>query len=91
MLEAAVERLLNVVEGVLADLDALDGDADLEPSLASLGALSASFDQTRWAVGLTADLEEQCEGGGGDDACDDEGAQCEGEGDHDEREPEEAW
>jgi len=33
LMEAALERLLGAVEGVLADLDALDGDADLEPSL----------------------------------------------------------
>ncbi len=32
-MESALDRLLAAVDGVLADLDALDGDGDLEPAL----------------------------------------------------------
>jgi hypothetical protein len=37
-LEAALDRLLNAVEGVLADLDDLDGDPDLEEQCEDEGA-----------------------------------------------------
>ncbi len=68
-LEEAVERLI-------AALDALDGDADLEdtgdaePSLGSLEHLGR-YAQDHWATGATDDREEVCE---------DEGAQCDDEG-----------
>jgi len=38
LLETAVERLLVTVESLLADLDALDGDSDLEPEPRELDA-----------------------------------------------------
>ena len=70
--------------------DGREPDVEDEPSLGSVHAP----DQRHWADHMDPacstyiDREEQCEGGGGDDACEDEGAACEGEGDHDEREPE---
>lgn len=103
MLEAALDRLLGAVDGLLADLDVLDGDADFEPALGAPErhpAIYNAFDtlastQADWAAGgdceereeVAEDEGAQCEGGGGDDACEDEGAQCEGEGDYDDREP----
>jgi hypothetical protein len=68
-LERAVERLL-------AKLDALDGDADLEdtgdaePSLGAPERLGR-YAQDHWAASGTDDREEVCE---------DEGAQCDDEG-----------
>ena len=38
LLEAALERLLSVAETILADLDDLDGDSDLEPACEDEGA-----------------------------------------------------
>jgi hypothetical protein len=55
-----------------------------EPSLGFLERpcswASASGDQRDIGAGCRDDREEQCEGGGGDDACEDEGAACEDEG-----------
>ena len=64
---------------------------DDENSLGSIGGTATSNDpwmprdngrltrgspsQVHWASGKPDDYEEQCEGGGGDDACEDEGAQ----------------
>jgi hypothetical protein len=64
------------VEALLAALDAMDGDPELEPSLGSVrggDSLSAggSIDQRRWAQGASDEREE---------ACEDEGAQCDDEG-----------
>ena len=52
--EAAVERLI-------AALDAMDGDPDLEPSLGAVGSsfLAERADQRLWANGDRLDLEEQ--------------------------------
>lgn len=77
VLENALERLLGAVDIILADLDALDGDADLEPSLGSLAFSQATVSQTGWADGGTSDLEDDCE---------DEGAACEDEGHDSDRE-----
>lgn len=73
-LERALDRLLTAAEAVVADLDALDGDADLEPTLGS-GAASPFESQRRWAAGYDP-LDSKREL-----VCEDEGAQCEGEGD----------
>jgi len=61
----------------LSDCNDLEDDADKEPSLGALerhpsggffgGNDRLASDQTRWGAGRTDDLEEQCEGGGGDD------------------------
>lgn len=76
VLETALERLLSTAEAVLADLDALDADADLEPGLGSPEVRTngmardwragdwAPFngvDQTRWAAGATDDREDDDE------------------------------
>lgn len=79
VLETALDRLLGVVEAVLADLDALDGDADLEPSLGA-PIPYASVSQVHWAAGGDQDERE--------DVSEDEGGACEDEGGQDEREPE---
>lgn len=77
-LEAALDRLLDAMHQALAELDALDGDPDAEPSLAAperhpnpgrYGAPDRG--QLRWAQGAADDREEDCE---------DEGAQCDDEG-----------
>ncbi|MGA0603515.1 hypothetical protein ACO2Q3_22600 [Caulobacter sp. KR2-114] len=72
-LEAALERLEDLRESLIAKLDALDGEPDFEdeglleecgdaePSIGSIGCL----DQRFWALGDCTDLE---------DACEDEGA-----------------
>lgn len=99
----ALDRLLGAVDGLLADLDALDGDADFEPALGAPErhpAIYTAFDtlastQAGWAAGgdceereeVAEDEGAQCEGGGGDDACEDEGAQCEDEGHDSDSEP----
>ena len=75
------KRLEAAVEAALAVLDALDGDPDLEPALGSVGGSQDCMDQRHWAGPALRAL----------DALDTED-QCEGEGDHDEREPEtEDW
>jgi hypothetical protein len=53
--EKAVDRLL-------AMLDALGPDTDLEPSLGGLNATGPYGDQRRWADGLGDDLEEEHDG-----------------------------
>jgi len=84
LMEAALDRLLSAVEGVLADLDTLDGEADLEPSLGFLerhnSLASTSGDQRRITQGAQDDREVECE---------DEGAQCEDEGSDTDSEPDE--
>ncbi|HET9159408.1 MAG TPA: hypothetical protein VFN88_02255 [Caulobacteraceae bacterium] len=84
-LESAVERLLAAVEAAVAQLDALDGDADLEPSLGFLERpcswANASGDQRDIVQGANDEREEVCE---------DEGAACEDEGFESDREPEDA-
>lgn len=77
LLEAALERLLAAVEHVIADLDALDGDPDLEPSLGSR-ILAPYESQARWSMGARDDREWDCE---------DEGAQCDDEGANHDAEP----
>lgn len=51
-LETALERLLAAAEAIVADLDALDGDPDLEPSAGSTapGWYSDGWDNSRPAV-----------------------------------------
>jgi hypothetical protein len=61
------ERLLDLADAVIRELDQLQGDADAEPSLGALGGSSRGaehFDQRGWARGGCVDLEEQCEGEG---------------------------
>lgn len=77
-LEVLLEHLLDTTHKVIAELDALDGDTDLEPSLATperhpnAGRYAAAdMGQLRWAQGAADDREEECE---------DEGAQCDDEG-----------
>ena len=72
-MERAVERLL-------AAMDAMDGDPDFEPMLGAGESGCWPSDQRRWIQGGDTDEREA--------VSEDEGAQCEGEGDHDEREPE---
>lgn len=62
MLEAAVERLLSAVDGVLADLNALDGDPDLEPSLAGLNLTGQYGDQRHYARGAPDEREDEHDG-----------------------------
>ena len=79
-LETALEQLLAAAEAIVADLDEIDGDPDLEPSLGSLGATyHTGSDQRLTHHGVTDDREH--------DAGDDREEVCEGEGDYDEREP----
>ena len=73
-LEAALDRLLAAVDGVLSDLDALDGDADLEPSLGFPEGRRGWPGQTGYfalvGAGTQDDREAQCEDEGaetGDD------------------------
>lgn len=71
-LEAAAERLADLLTATVAELDALDGDADLEPST---GAPEDHNRRARrvWAEGGDTDeREEASEDEGG--ACEDEGA-----------------
>ena len=79
-------NLCRLIDRLVTALDEIDGDPDLEPSLAhpELAAGLSQHLQERtlplWHPHET-DLEEECEG---------EGAQCEDEGaEHDGREPEE--
>ena len=80
-MERAVERLLDA-------LDALDGDADMEPAIGSpeVGSvynrrLAGTLDQRRWSVGdLAAAADER------EDVSEDEGGACEDEGSFDDRE-----
>ena len=71
---------------VIAEMDAIDAPTyDLEPSLGFLESTTTLYganalNQADIAEGVTDDREEQCEGGGADDACEDEGAQCDDEG-----------
>lgn len=86
LLEAALDRLLGAVDGVLAELDAMDGDADFEPSLGAPErhpALYNVFDPRRssqdlWSAGGDSDERE--------DLCENEGGQCEDEGHDSDRE-----
>ncbi|MGA0601763.1 hypothetical protein ACO2Q3_13740 [Caulobacter sp. KR2-114] len=68
-LEAALERLEDLRESLIAKLDAIDGEpdfedeglleecADAEPTLGSIGRL----DQRFWALGDRTDLEVECD------------------------------
>lgn len=77
-MESAIESMMAACERLVAELDAMDGDPDLEdgadaePSLGSLNPTTWA-DQSNWSAGGTDELE---------DACEDEG------GEHDGREPE---
>jgi hypothetical protein len=65
MLDAS-EALGNATEALLAQLDQLKGDADLEPSLGSLHGTAASGargNQVEWAAGDGGDLEDEHNGG----------------------------
>jgi len=62
LIEQTMERLLAAVEAATAALDALDGDPDLEPSLAFPEAYARGF------YGLIGDRDER------EEACEDEGA-----------------
>lgn len=91
-LEAACDRLERLAAQIIADLDLVEGDPDLEdPDLEdggddepSLGATEYR-DQRRWAAqepgARDLDREEQCEDEGG--ACEDEGAEFDREPDDD--------
>lgn len=71
-------RMAQAVEILIAAMDAIDGDPDMEPSLGSVGAEIVYFDQRKWAQGVTDDREVECE---------DEGAQCDDEGHDSDTEP----
>ena len=77
---AALIRLEDLRTELVAKLDLLDDDPDLEPSLGSLGSTYSTpwADQRHWAGGLTRHLDLE-------DACEDEGAQCDDEGADDTR------
>jgi hypothetical protein len=70
-LEAALERLLAAADTIIADLDILDGDADLEPSLGFLevqGFRSGPrLDQRLICAGANDDREEQCDDDGAEE------------------------
>ena len=82
-------RMERAVEALLAALDAMDGDPDLEPALGSPEVghgrrrrTAGTLDQRRWSSGdLAAAADER------EDVSEDEGGACEGEGDYDEKEP----
>jgi hypothetical protein len=66
LLETALDRLLGAVDGLLEDLDALDGDADQEPSL-GLSEIDnlhygISLDQRHLARGATDGREAEHDG-----------------------------
>jgi|GEM_PF-1066035 len=67
LIEQTMERLLAAVEAATAALDALDGDPDLEPSLAFPEAYARGF------YGLIGERDDR------EEACEDEGAET---GDH---------
>ena len=77
---AALIRLEDLRTELVAKLDLLDDDPDLEPSLGSLGSTYSTpwADQRHWAGGPTRYLDLE-------DACEDEGAQCDDEGADDAR------
>ena len=52
-LETALEHLAGLTERVIAELDSIDPDADLEPSLGA----AETMDQRRWAAGDRDDRE----------------------------------
>lgn len=61
------EALLDIADLLIFALDALEGDADFEPSLGSVtsdGVRCQRSDQRYWSEGLMDDREEQCEGEG---------------------------
>lgn len=83
------QRLEAAVEAAIAALDAFDGDPDLEPSLGSpepgygrRRRTKGTLDQRLWSAGDRGEAGEERE-----EVSEDEGGACEGEGDHDEREP----
>jgi hypothetical protein len=61
-LEAALDRLLAAVEAAVADLDQLDGDADLEPALGSVRGDWAEGNHLRCSTGASDDLEDEHDG-----------------------------
>lgn len=81
-------RMEKAVESLLAALDIMDGDADLEPALGSPEVgygrrrrTAGTLDQRRWAAGdLAAAADER------EDVSEDEGGACEDEGSFDEKE-----
>lgn len=77
-LEQAANKLCGVLDRLIAEMDALDGDADFEPSLGSVGAPVSYYSGGEWAQGVTDDREMECE---------DEGAQCDDEGHDSDTEP----
>lgn len=54
------QRMEAAVETLLAALDVMDGDPDLEPSLGAV-AYGCFSDQRRWAQGVSDEREEACE------------------------------
>jgi hypothetical protein len=103
LLSSGMARADCLRQTMIAQLDAADGDTDLEDvsedegaqcedegaeetddnredAEPSLGATEGPTGSRDWTTGSQTDLEEQCEGGGGDDACEDEGGQCDDEG-----------
>lgn len=63
----ACDLALDLADAIIRELDAIEGDADAEPSLGSLGGTGLAAeqsDQRRWAGGVSDDREEQCEGEG---------------------------
>lgn len=71
------DRLEQHLETMVAFLDEMDGDPDLEPSLGS-AAPHQQVTQEIWSTGTTDDREQECEDEGCD--CEDEGSQCDDEG-----------
>jgi hypothetical protein len=77
------------VDALLAAMDAMDGDADLEPSLGSPEVgygrrrrTAGTLDQRRWIAGNVAAAADERE-----DVSEDEGGASEDEGSYDEKEP----
>ncbi len=69
-IEAEIARHLDAANALIALLDQLDGDSDLEPALGSINpdhgggdSCGEDGDQRNWAMGGTEDLEgDYCEG-----------------------------
>lgn len=82
-------RMEKAVEALLAAMDAMDGDADLEPALGSPEVgygrrrrTAGTLDQRRWSIGDLAAAAGEREA-----VSEDEGGACEDEGSFDEKEP----
>ena len=70
-----------VIETLIAHLDALDGDCDLEPTIGAreCAIVNGSYWPPAWSKECNA-ASDECEDDELEDVCEDEGAQCDDEG-----------